>query len=309
MQHAVGELARLHQHERGDAVGEPVRARIDCHHVGLLAQLLDHHRRALLLHRVARVHAAFQRNGAQETELGLRGPAHRGDGAQQLVLQQRLVLRREVGDGLLAVGGSAHHQAERQRAAASIDGERRQAGGARLVLGLAERLGVDEAHLDVTVRAAADLLQVLAHALRVGADQRLVLGAFLRPEEVDAHRLVERAERAVHALAGAVQPVLREVDARAAGQHVDHGVERHHAHQHGGDGQQGVASGLGACSHGFTPPSSTRPRRRSGTGTPRSRMRNRARRARPGRRASCSRNGSSRSWRRWPPRPRAAASR
>src|SRR5262249_34279938 len=72
--------------------------------------------------------------------------------------------------------------------------------------------------------------QHLAHALRVGARRRRLAGRLLREEEVQVDRLLERADDVLGAGRDRVQPVLGEIEARAAQHEADD--DRHADEQH-----------------------------------------------------------------------------
>ena len=229
-EHAFSELARLHNHQCCDAVRKLVSGGVNRHHISLLPKLLDHYRRSLLHHRVARISTAFERHAAQQTQLRLRRAADRGNCTKQFVLQKWLILWREVGQRLLAIGGSAHNQAKRQRSATAINGQGGQTRCTCFIFRFAERLWVDESNFQIAVGTLPEFFQILAHPLPVRANQRLILGTLLCPEVIDAHRLIKCCQGAINTFTGAVQPVLRQISAQERHGDVDHRVQRYYAH-------------------------------------------------------------------------------
>ena len=208
-QHAFSELARLHNHQCRDAIGKFVSSGINRHHIGLLAKLLDHYRRPLLHHRVARISPAFKRHAAQQAQLRLGGATNRRNGSKQFVLKKRLILWREIGQRLLAISGPAHNQSKRERSTTAIHSQRRQSRCTCFIFRFAERLRVNESNLQIAIGALPEFFQILPHPLPVRANQRLIFGTLLRPEVIDAHWLIKCGEGAINTLTGAVQPVLR----------------------------------------------------------------------------------------------------
>ena len=208
-QHAFSEFARLHNHQCRDAIGKFVSGCVNRHHIGLLAELLDHHRRPLLHHRVARISPAFKRHAAQQTHLRLCRATNRGNCTKQFVLKKWLILWREIGQRLLAISGPAYNQSKRQRSTTAVNGQSGQSRCTCFIFRFAERLRVNESNLQIAIGALPEFFQILPHPLPVRANQRLILGTLLRPEVIDAHWLIKCGEGAINTLTGAVQPVLR----------------------------------------------------------------------------------------------------
>ena len=87
-----------------------------------------------------------------------------------------------------------------------------------------ERLRIDHGQTQLALRALRHLLQQFAHALRVGANRRRLAARFLREEEIQIHRFLQRSQDALRARRDRIELAFGQIDARAA---------QHESDQHG----------------------------------------------------------------------------
>ncbi len=236
-----GEPLRLHQHENVD-VGrdflDVVFERLDLEE---LADLVHHQLRRgrLRAHAHHGRHGAIERNAADHANHTLLGIGQRVDQLGHIVLEEALTLRREEADAGLVVGGVGADQAEVALVALAIERDAPQARRHGAILGVGERLGVEEADLQLAAGDVAIALQQRTHALEILGVGRGGIAQGLR--EINAHvdRLVDGLERLARAVGDREQAVAGEVHLDAAegrrGEQVDG--------QEGDGGQRQAAPG------------------------------------------------------------------
>ena len=277
-------VLRVHQQQHADVRVDRLRVAGNRTDVEQLARLLD--RRPALAH-LARhlVERCVDRQRREQPHDGLLRMGEPVDQARDVVFEELLLVRLEEADRLAAVGRVGPRQPEIQRLAVGADGDRGEAEIGRTVLVLGEGLRVDHGEPELAVRALRHLLEELAYALRVGAQRRGRAARFLGQEEIQVHRLGERAHDALGARRDRVQAAGGQVEPRAAERegHNDRQGEKRRGQR---DERAGTPRFPGTCAHqqGLNPLFSCRARSRWPRARPQSARRrtpDRAGRSRP----------------------------
>ena len=176
-------------------------------------------------HHGHRIHAAVERQAGHEADHALLGVGQREDQLGEVVFEEGLAIGGEEGDGGVGVGRVAADQAEIADLAVLVEAHAAQSRGHRLVLGIRERLGIEDGKLHPPAGDIAVLLQQRAHALEVAGVDGRRLAEPLGEVEPQADRLVDGAQHGARAVRDREQALLRQVGLgvaqRAAGEQVD----------------------------------------------------------------------------------------
>ena len=228
----------MHDDEHADVLVDRLqRRRIQLTHVERLRELLIDgpriaHRTCLL------IEALRDRQAGKQTDDGFLALAQIVDELRDVVFEKRFLVRLQERNDGFAVRRVGAGEAQKNLVALLTGRHRLQAVTRRAIFVFGERQRVDHFELDLPLRAPGHFFQQFAHARGVGAHLRDVLRALVGIEEIQMNRLVDVAEDVFRALRQGIQTALRQIEPRAAEQHV---ADEQHGHEKNGENRESAA--------------------------------------------------------------------
>ena len=206
----------MDHHQHADVLVDRRRVRRDGADVEQLAHLL--HARPALAHLTRhRVERGIDRQARQQADDRLLRVAQPVDQARDVVLEKLFLVRLEETDDLATIGRVRAGEPEVQLLAVRADGHRGESEPGRAILVLAEGLRIDDGELDLAIRTPRQLAR--AARARVARRRAPPAPSCSRLSEKKKYRFTGSSSEPrmrSRARRDRVQPVLRQVEARAA---------------------------------------------------------------------------------------------